>query len=272
MEDLDLDKKELAIQKKSFEEHQKSYNRCKNELNGIARKMMDSISVNAEQKKQMLSHLKDIVALLHVAKSISESRLDKKLVSTVKINDYGTLEIPSEVNDGIKALTDMIGVSMPEIGNSVGKKVHKLVRNREEDKIVNKVISGNMSRDKGLQAFESVDEEIPQVDDIANALPYQQAMDLLAQTMKLQALKVEEHKSEKFYAQQLSDLQRQFKESMSDVEDKSALLRKVMARINTASTPQQLKEGLMALTGTSADNWSDNDWDSFIKGNKSLTL
>ena len=161
---------------------------------------------------------------------------------------------------------------MPEIGNSVGKKVHKLVRNREEDKIVNKVISGNMSRDKGLQAFESVDEEIPQVDDIANALPYQQAMDLLAQTMKLQALKVEEHKSEKFYAQQLSVLQRQFKESMSDVEDKSALLREVMAKINTASTPQQLKEGLMALTGTSADNWSDNDWDSFINGNKSLTL
>lgn len=272
MVDLDLDKKELAIQKKSFEEHQKSYNRCKNELNGIARKMMDSISVNAEQKKQMLSHLKDIVALLHVAKSISESRLDKKLVSTVKINDYGTLEIPAEVNNGIKTLTDMIGVSMPEIGNSVGKKVHKLVRDREEDKIVNKVISGNMSRDKGLQAFGRVDEEIPQVDEIANALPYQQAMDLLAQTMKLQALKVEEHKSEKFYAQQLSVLQRQFKESMSDVEDKSALLRKVMARINTASTPQQLKEGLMALTGTSAENWSDNDWDSFINGNKSLTI
>ena len=198
--------------------------------------------------------------------------MDKKLVSTVKINDYGTLEIPSEVNDGINALTDMIGVSMPEIGNSVGKKVHKLVRNREEDKIVNKVISGNMSRDKGLQAFESVDEEIPQVDDIANALPYQQTMDLLAQTMKLQALKVEEHKSEEFYAQQLSDLQKQFKESMSDVEDKSALLRNVMARINTASTPQQLKEGLMALTGTSANNWSDKDWDSFINGNKSLTI
>ena len=97
-------------------------------------------------------------------------------------------------------------------------------------------------------------------------------MDVLAQTMKLQALKAEEHKAEKFYAQQLSDLQRQFKESMSDVEDKSALLRKVIARINTASTPQQLKEGLMALTGTSANNWSDNDWDSFINGNKSLTI
>ena len=85
-------------------------------------------------------------------------------------------------------------------------------------------------------------------------------------------LSVEEHKSEKFYAQQLSELQRQFKESMSDVEDKSALLRKVIARINTASTPQQLKEGLMALTGTSANNWSDKDWDSFINGNKSLTI
>ena len=272
MVDLDLDKKELAIQKKSFEEHLKSYNKCKNELNGIARKMMDSISVNDEQKKQMLSHLKDIVALLHVAKSISESSLDSKLVSTVKIKDFGTLEIPSEVNDGIKTLTDMIGVSMPEIGNSVGKNVHKLVRDREEDRIVDKVVSGNMSKDKAIQAFGRVDEEIPQVDEIANALPYQQAMDLLAQTMKLQALKVEEHKSEKFYAQQLSVLQRQFKESMSDVEDKSALLREVMARINTASTPQQLKEGLMALTGTSADNWSDNDWDSFINGNKSLTI
>ena len=166
----------------------------------------------------------------------------------------------------------MIGVSMPEIGNSVGKKVHKLVKSREEDKIVGKVVSGNMSKDKAIQAFGRVDEEIPQVEEIANALPYQQAMDLLAQTMKLQALKVEEHKSEKFYAQQLSDLQKQFKESMSDVEDKSALLRKVMARINTASTPQQLKEGLMALTGTSANNWSDNDWDSFINGNKSLTI
>lgn len=272
MVDLDLDKKELAIQKKSFEEHLKSYNKCKNELNGIARKMMDSISVNDEQKKQMLSHLKDIVALLHVAKSISESSLDSKLVSTVKIKDFGTLEIPSEVNDGINALTNIIGVSMPEIGNSVGKKVHKAIRNREEDKIVDKVVSGNMSKDKAIQAFGRVDEEIPQVDEIANALPYQQAMDLLAQTMKLQALKVEEHKSEKFYAQQLSVLQRQFKESMSDVEDKSALLREVMARINTASTPQQLKEGLMALTGTSADNWSDNDWDSFINGNKSLTI
>ena len=59
---------------------------------------------------------------------------------------------------------------------------------------------------------------------------------------------------------------------MSDVEDKSALLRKLRARINTASTPQQLKEGLVALTGTSADNWSYNDWDSFINGNKSLTI
>ena len=272
MVDLDLDKKELAIQKKSFEKHQESYNRCKNELNGIARKMMSSISVNDEQKKQMLSHLKDIVALLHVAKSISESSLDNKLVSTVKIKDFGTLEIPSEVNDGIKTLTDIIGVSMPEIGNNVGKKVHKFVRSREEDKIAGKVVSGNMSKDKAIQAFGRVDDEIPQVDDIANALPYKQTMDLLTQTMKLQALKVEEHKSEKFYAQQLSDLQKQFRESMSDVEDKSALLRKVIARINTASTPQQLKEGLMALTGTSANNWSDKDWDSFINGNKSLTI
>ena len=72
--------------------------------------------------------------------------------------------------------------------------------------------------------------------------------------------------------QQLSDLQKQFKESMSDIEDKSALLREVIARINTTSTPQQLKEGLMALTGTSADSWSDNDWDSFVNGNKSLTI
>ena len=62
MVNLDLDKKELAIQKRSFEEHQESYNRCKNELNGIARKMMSSISVNDEQKKQMLSHLKNITS------------------------------------------------------------------------------------------------------------------------------------------------------------------------------------------------------------------
>ena len=161
---------------------------------------------------------------------------------------------------------------MPEIGNSVGKKVHKFVRSREEDKIADKVVSGNMSKDNAVQAFGRLDDEIPQVDDIANALPYQQAMDLLAQTMKLQALKVEEHKSEKFYAQQLSDLQKQFKESMSDIEDKSALLREVIARINTTSTTQQLKEGLMALTGTSAVCWSDNDWDSFVNGKKSQTI
>lgn len=272
MVDLDLDKKDLALQKKAYEEHLKCYNEYKKELNVIARKMMDSISVNDEQKKQMLSHLKDIVALLHVAKTISESSLDKKLVSTVKIKDYGTLEIPSEVENGIKTLSDTIGVAMPEIGNSVGKKVHKSIKSREENRIVDKVISGDMSKDNAIQAFGHIDDEIPQVGDIANALPYKQAMDLLNQTMKLQALKVEEHKSEEFYTQQLSDLQKQFKESMSGIEDKSALLREVMARINTASTPQQLKEGLIALTGTSAADWSDEDWDSFINGNKTLTI
>lgn len=92
------------------------------------------------------------------------------------------------------------------------------------------------------------------------------------QWLKLELMKQNDAKSEKHYNQQLEKLKQQFKAEIDAVDDKAALLRNVMAKINTAASPEECKRGLMMLADLDNANISDADWDSFLSGNKTITI
>ena len=70
----------------------------------------------------------------------------------------------------------------------------------------------------------------------------------------------------------LKKLQEEFRKDMAKIDNKSAVLRESLKKINTAQSPEMLKEGLLSLSGGDKEIFSEKDWDDFLSGNKTIEL
>ena len=59
---------------------------------------------------------------------------------------------------------------------------------------------------------------------------------------------------------------------MAQIDDKSAVLRESLKKINTAQTPEMLKEGLLSLSDGDKELFSEKDLDDFLSGKKTIEL
>ena len=63
-----------------------------------------------------------------------------------------------------------------------------------------------------------------------------------------------------------------FQKSMKQIDDKSAFLRDVATKVNTACSDDEIKQGLFSLTGSHEIEWNDAEWDEFLSGKKELRI
>lgn len=113
--------------------------------------------------------------------------------------------------------------------------------------------------------------ELAAVADAGN-VAVQKAVNLLESWANLKALQEKSAIAHKTYDKKLKKLQEQFKKDMAKIDDKSVVLRKSLMKINTAQSPELLKEGLLSLSDGDKELFSEKDWDDFLNGNKTIEL
>ena len=73
------------------------------------------------------------------------------------------------------------------------------------------------------------------------------------------------------YDTELKKLQSEFRREMSKIDEKSAVLREVLKKLNTSTDASQLRDALAALSDRQ-ENFTDKDWNDFFNGNKTIEL
>ena len=236
--DLKLDKEDLQANRDMLEKYVSDYEKVKRHLSTINQELLRDLKASPEVKPQMIRHLKDVVKLLQVSKSIAETKLDEKDMHVVSITDLGSLTLPKKLEHNIDLMAQVINDQMPVINERVKA-----------------IVTGESSSEVCI-----------------DNLPIERAVNVFQQWVKVAALAREDAKSEKYYSEQLELLKDEFLKSMKQIDDKSAFLRDVATKVNTACSDDEIKQGLFSLTGSHEIEWNDAEWDDFLSGKKELRI
>lgn len=262
--DIKLDQDDKNAQEELFKEHNREYSEIKLQLSKINQKMKQAIKVNDTTKKQVVKHLKDIVTLLNVAKSITENRLSEQDTKAISIKEFGNLSIPSDISKNIDAFCQLINdnqsVNYESIKNIIHNDKCRLPLDIETEKKTNP--------NDDYSTNEPIIEEIDSL--VKDA--FSKTMETFNRWAKLQALQAQNNKSKLHYHNEMECLKNKFQKELAEIDNKSEALRKIIAQCNTSQDTSTLKQGLMYLADINEEQWQENDWDSFLEGKKSLTI
>ena len=95
---------------------------------------------------------------------------------------------------------------------------------------------------------------------------------LVKSSIELQHLKNQQKINEKDYEKELLNYQEMYKKEMSDIDNKSETLNKVLVQINTADNLEDIKSGLIALVDSKEMQILDNDILEMLEGKKTITI
>ena len=242
--DVKLDRDELNTQQAELNKDRKQYAKLKEELQQQNKAILKNIKVRRETRLKMLPHLESIIKLLRLAREIANSKLDEKLTKRVSIERHD-MELPPELRQNIETFTR----SIAEAGKTYAQPGEATA-----------VTHGNTT----LSA--------PTETDIATAKAIDKVADLFGSWVALQAMQEKNAVNSKIYDEELSKLQHDFQKELQRIDNKNALLRESLRRINTAENHEQLKEGLLSLAGKDLGGLTEKDWNEFLEGNKTIEL
>lgn len=100
----------------------------------------------------------------------------------------------------------------------------------------------------------------------------QKTVVLLESWANLKAMREQNVVAHKVYEKKLKKLQNEFVKDMATIDNKSAVLRECLKKINTSQSREMLKEGLLSLSKDNKKIFSDKDFDEFLNGNKTIEL
>ena len=105
---------------------------------------------------------------------------------------------------------------------------------------------------------------------------YNQTIDnvasLIQTSIELDSMLKQHELADVEYEKQLSDIQTKYQLIMSQVDDKSNILKKAIVKINTADKFDDIKQGLISLANNDNASLSDEDIMNFLNDNKTLTI
>lgn len=226
--DVKLDNEDLVVHQEELECAELEYKDLQKKLKRINDMLIKTVDSNIDIKKKMLSHLKDIVKLISLGKSIAEAKIEAKDLNVIQIKNEESLALKPSVEENIDKMSELIRTqfSNTEQNADIQQSKEALVNN-------------------AVNAFNS--------------------------WSKLAALNLNDTELKKQYNQQLNKLKEEFTKSMAEIDDKSAFVRSVAIKLNTANSSESIKNGLYELANGNL-KWGDLDWNEFIKGSQKISI
>ena len=270
--DIKLDNDELMNQKATLARLQPRRQELRQELNRINKRIMGELKVTQATREKILPHLESIVKLLRIAREIAESHLDQKLTKRVTITRQDT-ELPPDLQqniaafaNGVRQLAFIDGNAMAEAISDVNKQ-RRIAAEREQTTID----VTNKQQNNPARHTELSEEGTLQIANAGN-VAIQGTINLLEAWGTLQAQRAKSAIAAEKYDQELAKLQEEFRRNIAEIDDKSAILRESLSRINTAKGHEQLKNALLSLAGKDSRLFTDDEWTEFLNGNKTIEL
>lgn len=247
-----LSKDELKRHKEQLEVLIKEREALQIRINTISEEIRKKIISSKEVQTKMLPHLRSIISLMYLGREIMETKIDSKLVNTVKI-DINSIKLPQDIDQKIDMFTNSIS-EISNIDNSFSKNI------LEETNLYIENTTNEYS-----------EEDLSLLTNATNNT-IQNSINLLNSTMKLQLEYTKGKIDEAFYKKEYDKIINDFRANLQDLDNKSDYLRTVMQQINKELEIDKQKDALLLLRELGEDIFSEKDFDDFIKGEKTINI
>ena len=241
--DVKIDGEELEKQKEIFESSKKRFAELKFEADKISKQLSQISLADDQTKAKIISRLEDIIKLLHIAKEISSSKLEERLVKKTSVKDFKKLDLPenlaSAVNDFKEQIRQNLNFSAQDAEKIAGKGVNK----------------------------ENIDKITSQGNEIL-----QRSFDICHRMASLEAMKINYALSNEYYQNEFEKIKAQFTESIKNIDDKNAFLLSIAQKVNTSENKEELKKSLFLLLDSDYQKFTPEDWDLFLSGKKNIEI
>ena len=256
--DVKLDSDELEQLQRHLNENKRMHQQLKEKLRRLNREIMSKISVSPDLQMKMLPHLESMVKLLRIAREIASCKLNNKLVKTVSISRQDT-ELPQELKQNLQLFTNTLREHVA-IDNKTAKSSFYAV----SDEYPNE--SGQPTPNEN-----ATEADFAQLSDAENTA-IQNTVNLLESWSRLKAMQEQSAIAHQAYDMELEKLQEAFRSNLADIDNRGIILRESLKKINTATSEEELKEGLLSLAQKEGESFSKEDWNEFLNGTKTIEL
>ena len=241
--DISVDTDEIERRTKAIADDTLKYNELKLKEIDITKRLASIVTSTPETKQKAAQHLDDIIKLLHLAKKITEGKLDDNLVKTVKIQKLDEIKLPENLSNAVKNFRDSITKDMKFTEETARSLTNKKV---SQETITNIALQGNAALQEGIELCNS-----------------------LAQ---LKTMHLQQKLAQEVYDREYAKIKEAFAERMKVIDDRAAFVQETARKINTADDHDTLKKALIELAGDYTTGMTAQDWDDFLEGKKTIQI
>ena len=256
--DMKLDSDELEQLQQHLNENKRTHQLLKEKLHRLNREIMNNINVSPALQMKLLPHLESMVKLLRIAREIANSKLDNKLVKTVSITRQNT-ELPQELKQNLQLFADTLR-EHTSIDYETAKNSFYAVSDESPTDSRQSTSDGNVT-----------EADFAQLSDAENTA-IQNTVNLLESWSRLKAMQEQSAIAHQAYDKELEKLQEAFRNNLADIDNRGVILRESLKKINTATSEEELKEGLLSLAQKEGESFSKEEWNEFLNGTKTIEL
>lgn len=256
--DMKLDSDELEQLQQHLNENKRTHQLLKEKLHRLNREIMNNINVSPALQMKLLPHLESMVKLLRIAREIANSKLDNKLVKTVSITRQNT-ELPQELKQNLQLFADTLKEHV-SIDDETAKNSFYAVSDEYPTDSRQSTSDGNVT-----------EADFAQLSDAENTA-IQNTVNLLESWSRLKAMQEQSAIAHQTYDKELEKLQEAFRNNLADIDNRGVILRESLKKINTATSEEELKEGLLSLAQKEGESFSKEEWNEFLNGTKTIEL
>ena len=256
--DMKLDSDELEQLQQHLNENKRTHQLLKEKLHRLNREIMNNINVSPALQMKLLPHLESMVKLLRIAREIANSKLDNKLVKTVSITRQNT-ELPQELKQNLQLFADTLREHV-SIDDETAKNSFYAVSDEYPTDSRQSTSDGNVT-----------EADFAQLSDAENTA-IQNTVNLLESWSRLKAMQEQSAIAHQAYDKELEKLQEAFRNNLADIDNRGIILRESLKKINTATSEEELKEGLLSLAQKEGESFSKEEWNEFLNGTKTIEL
>ena len=180
-------------------------------------------------------------------------------MKTVKF-ETTSIELPEETKQNIRAFTDALRGSL-SIDADTAQRTLDFLSDCPSQKLPDTPQLQQTTGNKQPEHANKVDAAA--IAEAGNSA-IQSAINLLESWNQLKSMQAQSTIANQTYDQELKKLQDQFRQNIADIDNKNAILRETLKRMNTAQNHEQLKEGLLSLLGEDKNTFSEKDWNELV--------
>ena len=232
--DIKLDTDELRQLEAALKNNRLQYQKLKTRLSDINADILKTISVERSLQTALLPHVESVIKLLRLGRRIAESKLDENLMKKVSVDNV-EIDLPADVKENVRTFVDVF-----KDGLTIDTPVDAEPDTVMLDKVENDAVQG--------------------------------VMNLVQECINLGLMERRSAIASEEYDRKLSKLQASFRQYITVLDRQSDRLLESLREINTSENHEDLKASLLSLAGDDCPVFKDNDWEDFLKGNKTVEL